>query len=584
MAVRLAAATLPLGGPNEPFAARRLCAPSFVLMMASLALGFLATPHAQAGTYIWQTKDANGKITAQSPSFSGGTATGLFYSPQGKPIYSASYPPATGSTYSGGGGRIPNPTATGAISATLTWQADPTKPTDPAPPAGSVVVTETCTAKASAIVQANATCSAQCDDGMGQSGSTQSVSGTPSYYNTATPPQVTQYTASVSTTDTRYSVGGGSTISLTLSPSASATASGPNYGGGLETAATVSYTVSVSPVTISLPGTKTDGNGNLRILVGQKCTGMLNGIPSALTPTTANHPVYEWSVDGNTFQSWNVASDQSTATATYGIGDSTQASPSWCWSDKAQVQYVFCKVTLTPPAGQGSSFVVNAEQPVTLDAPNPGGDEGTGTVQVNALYPAIDNNNPGVYSLWAGPGPNKIPNSGIEFDDTENMALTTLYGSTGTWYHLQLVTPNKFRAPAGGSLTAGSHNGQQGLDGGFPYGGTFPADGNQANSPDIDSPGFALGDVAPNAYQEYSVQKETFTMYIMYTPPGNNSVPVPVSSYTWYWNVDITIPSAPTPKSWSNWGSAPTNGTIVAQSAQSTFQFPTWSQKASQSW
>jgi hypothetical protein len=41
--------------------------------MASL---LLAAPNVHAGTYDWQTKDANGNITAQSPTYTGGTVMG----------------------------------------------------------------------------------------------------------------------------------------------------------------------------------------------------------------------------------------------------------------------------------------------------------------------------------------------------------------------------------------------------------------------------------------------------------------------------------------------------------------------------
>ncbi len=219
-----------------------------------VSLMLTAAPTVHAGTYFWTTTDpSTGKVTAQSPSFSGGTAFGLTSNRNGPFNGPIPYSSSSSNTYGGGGGRMNSPSCSGAITATLTWQADPAKASDPPPPSGSVVVMETSTASASAQVGANATCSAKCDDGMGQPGSTQSSSGVPNYYNTATPPQPTQYLASVSTSDTRYTVQGGATITLTLSPTSSATASAPNGPGGWQTGASVSYTVNAYPVTVN-PG------------------------------------------------------------------------------------------------------------------------------------------------------------------------------------------------------------------------------------------------------------------------------------------------------------------------------------------
>ncbi len=54
-------------------APHRLCASAWLFsLMATL---FLCCLNARAGTYVWQTTDANGGVTAESPAFSGGTVT-----------------------------------------------------------------------------------------------------------------------------------------------------------------------------------------------------------------------------------------------------------------------------------------------------------------------------------------------------------------------------------------------------------------------------------------------------------------------------------------------------------------------------
>ncbi len=323
------------------------------------------------------------------------------------------------------------------------------------------------------------------------------------------------------------------------------------------------------------PSTKYD-----HILVGQKCTGILNGVPSTLASITK----YNWSVDGQIFQRWNVAPDQSSANPIYGIGAADQVSPSWYWSDKQLVQTVFCRATVTPPTGQGSPFIIYEKRDVTLDVPTFMCSEPTGAVQVNANYPPIDNSSPGVYCLWAGPGPNRTPPNGIQFNDEVGLTSSqaTLYGGTGTWSHLQLITPSRFRTPVGGSPVPAASNGIQGLDGGFPYGGKFSADGKVPPVPDDDGPGTPLQDPSPSAgYQDYKIAGEGYTTYIMYTPPGANSTAVPIAFYNWSWNVEVQI--APT-ASWTSLDGVTTNGTILPGAAGAIVTFPKWAQIASPSW
>ena len=96
-------------------APRRLCAPSslrLALAVLSLMLGTLFSSFAaHAGTYIWTTTDAAGKVTAQSPTYSGGAAT----------YYGSSHPYGfSNGTYNGSG---PG-TCGGLIKAIFTWKAD----------------------------------------------------------------------------------------------------------------------------------------------------------------------------------------------------------------------------------------------------------------------------------------------------------------------------------------------------------------------------------------------------------------------------------------------------------------------------
>lgn len=160
------------------------------------------------------------------------------------------------------------------------------------------------------------------------------------------------------------------------------------------------------------------------------------------------------------------------------------------------------------------------------------------------------------------------------------MLKSSVYGGTGSWYHLQIANPNRFRTPTGGASTPGQGNGKMGLDEVTPYGAKFAADGSAPSNPDYDGPGTALGDSGTHSYQEYNIQNETYTMYIMYTPPGG--VEVPISFFTWSWNVDITVPLPS--KLWSSWGTTPTKGTITPKPAGAITSFPEWTMKADPGW
>jgi len=535
-------------------APRRLCAPSFLLIMASFALSLLATPHAQAGTYIWQTKDANGKITAQSPACTGGTATGMFYTGPGSPVPTQAYNLISSNTYGGSGGRISNPSCKGTITATLTWQADPTKASDPPPPSGSVVVMETCTASASAQVGANATCSAQCDDGMGQPGSTQSSSGVPNYYNTATPPQPTQYLASVSTSDTRYTVQGGATITLTLSPTSSATASASNGPGGWQAGATVSYTVSVSPVTINLGGTIPDSSGNYNILIGQACTPSISAGPFTLSN-------FQWSA-GPIFDKFLIASDQSSGYATFlSAAALTQPNPTWHW-------YL--------DSGAGS-FMVSCSATASINGTVVGTVKGQQQVKVWPPYYYMKHNAgpTGVYGMDVSTGgPSQVP-PGMSFVGAVGTpALFVNSGNTGSWLFVQIINTDhgQYYPFSPTELASGSQG--IALDNEWPYTPGWAADSTaNASTPHStdDSPDLLLN----NSVDEFIIQ-DTYQMYMMYSPPaqlGYDTQYVPLHCLTWAWDTNSYVKWGP-----SGWP-AGAAGTVSVTSDLRWETHPSWSKK-----
>lgn len=366
----------------------------------------------------------------------------------------------------------------------------------------------------------------------------------------------------------------------------SASGSPPPPASGGSVAARASYQVSVSPVTINLVGTTPDANGNMHILIGQKCSATLSSMPSGCTATNI-----QWSVDGWTVQanSWVVSSGSASATFTgpnvaYTFTQATPSAtpPSWYWDDNAGPMTVTCTATVTPPTGQGAAFTVTAKRVVALEVPLYSNSEPVGVVYLNNVYLG----NPG-YNLHAGANPDQVP--GIYFRDT--VTTPPLYTSAGTgfWYRTQLASVSWYEIAKGGTPTRGAPgNTMPGAqdpyhlsNGGITYvynNQTINADGSLFNAPftvpENDSPGIQLSDT----YQEYQVTKEKYEDYIMYHPPGD-SIDVPLFYFQWSWNADVVIPPAPTPASWSHWNNAPTGGTITAPADGATQRmliYPTW--------
>ena len=116
-----------------------------------------------------------------------------------------------------------------------------------------------------------------------------------------------------------------------------------------------------------------------------------------------------------------------------------------------------------------------------------------------------------------------------------------------------------------------------GLDGGFPYNsnGDEYVDNGFAH-PEGDSPGINLLDTYNNYNLNYS-----FDLYVMYVPPGNNSIWVPLTKLTWTWKPNVTRPGT---GHWSSWpaGTSPGGNPIVPRAGTRCITEPTWTTKISE--
>lgn len=154
----------------------------------------------------------------------------------------------------------------------------------------------------------------------------------------------------------------------------------------------------------------------------------------------------------------------------------------------------------------------------------------------------------------------------------------------GKWNWTQLITASRqlkyddvywqlaVKITNNNTTTTKPINGIQVLDGGYPYDGInggfwYPADGTRDGN--SDSP---YNDLSSDTnIRAYDI-RDSFNDYLMYLPPGNGSVVVPLKETDWYWEVHAT---KDTSNAWSTFG----------ENAQWSFgadfpKFPTWTMSA----
>ena len=354
---------------------------SFVAMTALLTSALLTAPAAaqmsQYDVTYTTTGTANSQITGLPPNSTSYTTNGG--TTQGSAGISVGVS-GSGSFTAG---------CSGPITAQLTWNAGINN--DPAPAA--VIVQEHSVASFTTTSQPGSTVTGSCDNGL----------------KVTSPAGVPSYTADSST----YT--GKSGLSFSLPACSPVVNIAGSTGNSTPTpicsgSVSVTYTVTASPVTLTLTGTKPDASGNPNILVGQGCGAKINGIPTGTSWATT----YNWSVSGTTFQTWsNTTPANPNATpptlanpnASYfvgGPGPLTNATAHWYWNDlgpKPKAETVTCAATMTPPAGQGAAFTVTVTKTVYVQTPAFTADGTGGYMQVNTRAPLQN----GLISLYAGP-------------------------------------------------------------------------------------------------------------------------------------------------------------------------------------
>jgi len=542
-------------------APRGLCAPSFLLLMASLAASLLACPAtAQThGTYSSPTY-SGGSVTGKVLSSSGGPAT-CSNTPQLTQFTPGSYGPDTGSATVaantdsiGGTNQCSAQIVKSPLTAAFTWTPDPSNPNEPAP--SCTVLTQTCSASWSFGKDSSSTGSGS---GLSNGLSNGVVTSTSSDPNNM----------SAVCSSTLYSAWSSSSApSVSNSPTVSFSGtSGPGMSHpGVSGSISATYAVSAFPVFINLGGTTPDSNQNPNILVGQQCTPtVVVGADQSGHNFAGTLSNFRWVPSGTTFESWTVSSDNSHTTEVDAIPATNPTQ--WYWNDlQGASETVKCTVTVTPPTGQGSPFdlTVTAPKPVSVWVPTVNQNSNF----VGAGYVGPYNPSNPIWMFAAPPASTSTTHyaEGSTWKTSISMPATPTFSGTGTYGYAQIIVPGETLTDGNGKSYPGPHNGLAGLDGTFPYlSDTYFADSRLYS--DGDSPALPLADTFTS-----TALTDTFHTYLMFKPPGSNQW-VPLAESLWLTNFNASEPS-------TGWANFPATQSVGPVSLGYNFvrqnTFPSW--------
>ena len=511
------------------------------LLIASL---FLAPPPARA---------AHWAVTYQTT----GSDSGTDYFTQ-KPFFRPWGAVAPG----GGYGNWVAGNSSGSVTPILTWTLDPGETVlPPAPDSATAVVNVYITA----IM-----------DGTQQGGrggvSVCTTSATDGAYGDTFP---TTNSGNVQTTGGNFShleqkSGGATQVPLTTIDCTSACSSnGPNSGGF------TGVIITTTPLNLALAGT-TPGNGKLNILVGQRCSSSwVIGQGARIYVTLSN---YHWSISGTRFQTWSadtpaVDNNPYNPDASYevdGPGPVTNPTASWYWNDRLTpvAETVSCTATATPPSGYGAPFPVTITQQVTVLRPTWTATGVGGYVAVRLVSGTTN------YEMVATSTALQLASGlqgGMNFTATVASPDLSLFGD-GDIQLAQLCTPGRSYTSANGDYTY-SQNGQEGLDGEYPYGWN------------VGRPTYQTDDLPGSPLLDYTVanftMKDTFTDFIMYYPPGSAQC-VPLAQFLWSTDGFAALPHTGLWSSYVTQNGSDNAGSVNPSGNTATFLlsnvFPMWTQ------
>lgn len=291
-------------------------------------------------------------------------------------------------------------------------------------------------------------------------------------------------------------------------------------------------------------------DGNWQAMTGQLAKA-LPGQKINLRIKTSNLPAgvtltdYEWVLPNKVFKDYEA--DQTHAKLTQmAAGDRDDSEVSFYFTDSGSKDIkVKCKVN-----GTASEFTttLNVEKPTT-----------SFTTKLGAT---AFNAGPTKLGLFAAGG------SAQGIDYTGKVTVPTGWPQ-GQWHWVQVVTPGRTKVDTSGATKPWSLNGQQVLDTTYPYEpapygshpGTTGGYATNSQHTDYDAPATTLP-----GWTSVTVS-DSFQMFIMFLPDGQDSRYVPTQSVTWTWGGAAQLSNG----SWSL--TAPTQS---ASPASENSTHPTW--------
>ncbi len=531
------------------FTCHRLCASSPVrlcLAVLSLMVACLGTSTvAYAGTYMWQTTDSNGTVTAQSPTYSVGQIS--FRGGPG-PEYDRAYTWSyQGCGVSDGRGLATDISCSGANQATFTWQPDAGKTLVTDPPPDQVIVKESASALTNAQNYVTSPPTGGCSDGLGDS---QSL--------ILTPDGQGYVSGHAACSRTRYSTHtGGQMVTL---PSCEPTAHSANNSSESR----VSYSAVLYAVTVNVIGC----NANNQALTGQQITTSLN-IPSGFTDdvntyqwsvvTTASPPVA--SVDA--FETYT-SSATSHPFVSLSAADLTGLHMNF-YDKKKETVLVKCNVTLVAPDGTTRIAATAQSQPIAFLKPS---------LTSSSIINGYVYKDPVTANRWGMlPDPTTSYNDGMVWKDL-TVDIPSPFPS-GQCCLTQLVTPDRENYTDGVAADRVTDNKVLGLDNSFQLGPPPAPGGPDPWTPptlgnDSDSSGIYQTSAGDQHFNKITVA-DGFTTWVMYRPPaatynGNTlqTVWVPLAKSSWSWGCTLE---------WKNNAWALTSATPLSVSTKPAYAF-----------
>ena len=322
----------------------------------------------------------------------------------------------------------------------------------------------------------------------------------------------------------------------------------------------VSYTATATPVTVRLDMTNTLSNVS-DILIGQGCTAFIQA--GALPGGTVTFSNFNWlPQDPGIFGGFQTATDKSTGyVIPVASSEWTKPSPHWYYS-------------LDSNGGAGGAFKVSCTATASVNGTSIGTVSGQKDLKVWAPYYYMSHNAgpTGIYGADVSTGgPNLVP-PGMTFTGAVGTPASFVSNNaTGSWLFAQIINTNHTQwysfSPI--PLTSGSQG--VALDNGWPYASSWSADSTANTSTPHstnDSPDLLLN----SGVNEFQVA-DTYQMYMMYLPPGNDVQYVPLHRLQWEWNAPIVtyVPVL-------GWPSG-ASGSVTVDSDLREDTHPTWSRK-----